>query len=507
MSTLLRLTQEKRDPKNIFVRDQLNRREEIDFITRLIAEAPGGFVLAIDGEWGTGKTTFLEMLADHLRNGGQNTQPHAQAISDGALVIEHNAWLNDFSKDPLLPLIREFDRAFKNDPRYASNESIKALASKYSKSAMALLSGKMLSWSIRSAGRIMLGSEVMSEIRDALDVSLSEAGNLDEFINDEQLEEFSSKISSEAGEALQKHMKAVFAAQDVERLQVKQFNIRLQKLAEAYKAASGGNFPIVVIIDELDRCRPTYAIEMLERIKHIFSVNDIVFILGIAREQLQHSIKAVYGDSFNAHGYLHRFIDVDYRLMPKLNDIFIRKTLGRISKKQTHLDSDLVDEFVIYARIFSLSSRDMEQVLTRYAVISMESAKQPTWNFSPFASYVRYQLCNRQARIYELLTFKIDKVDLEVTRASLLEIWRQRLKSEVPQPFEKWPLAVLIGYLSAQFPGKTSMEQILNFRSLYPQIGRQSSEEEILSIWAKLSPTNSFHQASDQLIEIGENFS
>lgn len=79
-------------------------------------------------------------------------------------------------------------------------------------------------------------------------------------------------------------------------------------------AAKDKKLPLIFIIDELDRCRPTFAIELLERIKHIFDIPNIVFVLGIDREQLGHSIKCVYGQNMDVEGYLHRFIDMNFTL-------------------------------------------------------------------------------------------------------------------------------------------------------------------------------------------------
>ena len=67
------------------------------------------------------------------------------------------------------------------------------------------------------------------------------------------------------------------------------------------------NYPLFIFIDELDRCRPTYAIEMLETIKHIFDLKGVVFVVATDREQLQHSIRAIYGDGFDSQRYLERF--------------------------------------------------------------------------------------------------------------------------------------------------------------------------------------------------------
>ena len=74
------------------------------------------------------------------------------------------------------------------------------------------------------------------------------------------------------------------------------------------------NHSLVIIIDELDRCRPTYAIELLETAKHLFAVDNIVFVLGINIAEMTHSIKALYGSDFDAEGYLRRFINLDYPL-------------------------------------------------------------------------------------------------------------------------------------------------------------------------------------------------
>ena len=71
--------------------------------------------------------------------------------------------------------------------------------------------------------------------------------------------------------------------------------------------------PLVFIIDELDRCRPTFAIELLERVKHIFDVQDIVFVLGINRDELCNSLKSVYGE-IEAGTYLRRFFDMEFNL-------------------------------------------------------------------------------------------------------------------------------------------------------------------------------------------------
>ena len=67
------------------------------------------------------------------------------------------------------------------------------------------------------------------------------------------------------------------------------------------------------IIDELDRCRPTFAIELLERVKHIFDVPNIVFVFGINRAELVKSLESIYGE-IDAGTYLRRFFDMEFVL-------------------------------------------------------------------------------------------------------------------------------------------------------------------------------------------------
>ena len=74
------------------------------------------------------------------------------------------------------------------------------------------------------------------------------------------------------------------------------------------------NHPLIIMIDELDRCRPSYAIELLEVTKHLFSTDNIIFVLAINRSEIEHSIKVLYGNNFDSQKYLQRFIDIDYRL-------------------------------------------------------------------------------------------------------------------------------------------------------------------------------------------------
>lgn len=66
---------------------------------------------------------------------------------------------------------------------------------------------------------------------------------------------------------------------------------------------------IVIFIDELDRCRPLYALELLESIKHLMQIPGLVFVIGADRQQLEDIIGVTQGtDKERRSQYLQRLI-------------------------------------------------------------------------------------------------------------------------------------------------------------------------------------------------------
>lgn len=77
-----------------------------------------------------------------------------------------------------------------------------------------------------------------------------------------------------------------------------------------------GSKKIVVVIDELDRCRPDYAIKLLERIKHFFEIPGIVFVIAVDGKNLHHAVNTLYGPSVESEVYLRKFFDIE-RYLPR----------------------------------------------------------------------------------------------------------------------------------------------------------------------------------------------
>lgn len=91
----------------------------------------------------------------------------------------------------------------------------------------------------------------------------------------------------------------------------------------------------MILVDELDRCRPDFAIAFLEVAKHLFDVDHVIFVLALDREQLGHSVRVIYGSELDSVGYLRRFFDLDFRLPAPDRTAFVKNKLEQIGASAT----------------------------------------------------------------------------------------------------------------------------------------------------------------------------
>ena len=178
----------------------------------------------------------------------------------GFKAIYFNAWEDDFCDDPLLAILGQMTETFKEG-------SLKTLTQKIVKTAVTLFKRNALSVLSNKTG---ITFDTEQNERDLLKEYLNERATKDEL--KEHLAKLSAAVSHET------------------------------------------NHPLVFIIDELDRCRPSFAIELLERVKHIFDVPHMVFVFGLNRDELSKSLSSVYGD-INTDVYLRRFFDFELNLL------------------------------------------------------------------------------------------------------------------------------------------------------------------------------------------------
>jgi hypothetical protein len=149
--------------------------------------------------------------------------------------------------------------------------------------------------------------------------------------------------------------------------------------AVAQLPVAGKEPNLIVFIDELDRCRPNFAIELLERIKHLFDIPNVIFVLSIDKQQLEASTAAVYGAAINATEYLRRFIDLEYGIPAANSKRYTENLMKRFNldpvfaeRKGSEVAYDkknFIEFFTLLANALGLSLRARERCITRLRVV------------------------------------------------------------------------------------------------------------------------------------------
>lgn len=244
-------------------------------LKRLMENVDQPLVLALDGDWGSGKTTFLRFWVGELRKAD-------------IPVIYFDAFENDHADDPFLALSGEvFELA----------EAASGSGTRIAKSFAAKAAG---------AGKVLLRSSFKLGVKAATMGALNAA----------DLDEVAQEIADEASSAFDENVGEMITKRRADKAVLDEFRKTLSELPHKLSSSSENETPkpLVFIIDELDRCRPVFALALLERIKHFFSVDNVHFVLGINSIQLENSVRAVYGQGINARQYLQKFIHLNWQL-------------------------------------------------------------------------------------------------------------------------------------------------------------------------------------------------
>lgn len=240
-----------------------------DFGSRLanLVESSGGSVIALDANWGEGKTTFIKMWQGYIAHHREGSKLKS---------IYFDAFSNDYQSNSLLSLMLEIyekidDKSLQESFQEKAFSVVKFLSKEAVKSTVSNISGGLVD---------------ASKIVDIVQSDSKHHNFLEE-----------AKANKDS---------------------LKDFREELQKFAIKY----GNGKPLVFIVDELDRCRPDFALEVLENIKHIFSIKDIVFLLAVNRKQLEDSVRLRYGTNNDqvANEYLQKFVHLWLQLPTTISD-------------------------------------------------------------------------------------------------------------------------------------------------------------------------------------------
>lgn len=298
------------NPDNPWGDDRLNRKRIADDFTAILKGVNNlPFVISIDSNYGTGKTFFIKRWVEDLKK-------------DGFVACYHNAWNMDYQNDPLVPFVNSIINQFPVD----------------------------ISERMRGSFENMVG--ILKTVGNFATKCFTGQDNI-------------------IGEGADVVQKAVNWLQGIGQGYIENNN-QTAKIIEAFKGKlqeESQRQKIVVFVDELERCRPTYAVELLEIIKHLFNVPNVIFVLATDRRQLKHTIAKLYGENMDGDGYLRRFIDLELHLPEPNRNAFCSYLQSDRELKNDMPYSDHVEgwnyfrkNFVLWSEIYNLSLREMEQI-------------------------------------------------------------------------------------------------------------------------------------------------
>lgn len=262
--------------------DVIGRNKQVYYFAAVLNSVVGPYTFAVNARWGDGKTFFVkqtQMLLDACNPFSDSlTETEKKMVKQSVLgslrdssisldgfqpqmTVYYDAWACDSDVDPVLSLVYEIAKASSS---YLEKNSP---------------DGKNTFFNI---------TQLLASVADAF-TGWNTSGVVSSIKNLTEKEDPLAEIKKHRD--LHEAIRDFFAALPIER----------------------GN-RIVVFIDELDRCKPDYAINLLERIKHYFDIENLTFVFSVNIEELCHTIKQFYGEGFSASNYLTRFFDYTINL-------------------------------------------------------------------------------------------------------------------------------------------------------------------------------------------------
>ncbi len=335
-------------------------------LQNLFRNSENGLVIMINSDWGEGKTTFIKMWEKELK------------AKDEFIPIYYDAFINDFTGDAFMSIAASIQHALEeNKSKFLGTEcdaqfkAFKDNAWKFAKN--------MAKTGVGVAVQSLTGGIIKS---------------------DDFQKAFKDGVSELLICPFEANKDEIFKEYNDSQNLIRKFKNAFE---EILCGESNNKRKIILFIDELDRCRPDFALEILEKIKHLFSVKNAYFVLAINKKQLISTIKHVYGDDVEASVYLQKFIHLETSL-PTIRETPLGKTSIRkfiegcinelkINIEPYQIDQNIINVLLTFSDINSpnstLTPRSIERILTYVAVAvgSCDSEKISVYlkHFTPMA--------------------------------------------------------------------------------------------------------------------------
>ena len=316
-----------------FLHDSLDRNNDIFMFADILDSLETGCSIAIDGSWGSGKTFFIKQAKMFLD--ANNEHLNTLSEDEKSLIVSmwrtifrgkdpayqnqvsvyYDAWENDNDEDPVLSLVYSILKSVDMDFQIPNNSGLLQTAA----NILEFFTGK--NW-IKLI-EVFRGQDPLESIRSSKAIEA-------------EVNRFLDALLEERGDRL------------------------------------------IIFIDELDRCTPSYAVRLLERIKHYFSNDRITFVFSINTNELQHTIKKCYGNDFDACRYLDRFFDLRISLPPANMEKFYQS----INFSKNRYRYDMTCHAVIQKHRFTLRETSRYVKLVKTAAYGFTHGYRPDRDLS-----------------------------------------------------------------------------------------------------------------------------
>ena len=301
--------------KSTIERNVLGRNSQLIMLAKLISKLDDNVIISIDGRWGSGKTFFVKQFihlienVDEYNNGiiDNNDKDIFKQLKENNLVVYYNAWENDSHTNPLESIMYNILNEYPNQKdQLVDFKEFKKLIKPFCRDAIYSLSNGF--FDINNIDKMNSFQDLAKDI----------------FTIEEKKEAFKKLIDAILGEK--------------------------QRL--------------ILVIDELDRCKPTFAVDMLETIKHFYSNKKITVIVSTNNLELSNTIRKFYGNDFDGYGYLDKFYDCIINMEIKDIKTYLKNQLSFCQK--TYIYHDFSYLIMVH---FNFSLRDCNRFMTLYNML------------------------------------------------------------------------------------------------------------------------------------------
>lgn len=392
-----------------FTSNTIGRRVDVWAFCEMLNSIESAYCVSIDGSWGSGKTFFVKqvkMVLDALNVNIKNeelTEEQIQTVRESCnnlsqghleemqpqVCVYYDAWKNDNDADPILSIVYSILCEMKTDFHFSGDSK---MAEK-----VAALVGYFTNTNLKEFFEACRSNTIFDSLKS-------------EKTLEKEISDFLESLLYEKGNRL------------------------------------------VIFVDELDRCRPTYAVRVLERIKHYFGNDRITFVFSINAKELECTIGNAYGVGFDSGRYLDRFFDLRIPLPePNMNAYF--SSIGFIK------DSWGYQNFChAFIKTYNLQMRE----IGRYADATRRAEDYK----------MSYDPRDRGANYAKMIFLPI-MIGLKQINASLYEAFTS---GNNPSP--------LIDV--AQNVPEDSFDLLLNAHENYQEVGKENSSQVVVSLDERL---------------------